>query len=91
MAGYPKRAAARDWAAAKALKARTRTNLYNARPQWMADAHAALERRWRRMVRVGGRYFGGGCAGGVVGAVEFGGGGFLMWILLKSRLSARIV
>ena len=43
VAGYPKRAAARDWAAAKALKARTRTNLYNARPQWLADAHAALD------------------------------------------------
>ena len=29
--------------AAKALKARTLTNLYNARPQWLADAHAALD------------------------------------------------
>ena len=41
--GYPKRPAARDEAAAKALKARTLTNLYNARPQWLADAHAALD------------------------------------------------
>ena len=29
--------------AAKALKKRTLTNLYNARPQWLADAHAALD------------------------------------------------
>ena len=43
VAGYPKRAVARDEKAAKALKARTRTNLYNARPQWLADAHAALD------------------------------------------------
>ena len=28
---------------AKALKARTLTNLYNARPQWLADAHATLD------------------------------------------------
>ena len=43
VAGYPKRAVARDAAGAKALKARTLTNLYNARPQWLADAHAALD------------------------------------------------
>ena len=43
VAGYPKRPVARDEAAAKALKARTLTNLYNARPQWLADAHAALD------------------------------------------------
>ena len=43
VAGYPKRAAARDDAAAQALKARTLTNLYNARPQWLADAQAALD------------------------------------------------
>ena len=41
--GYPKRPAPRDEAAAKALKPRTLTNLYNARPQWLADAHAALD------------------------------------------------
>ena len=41
--GYPKRPAARDEAAAKALKARTLTHLYNTRPQWLADAHAALD------------------------------------------------
>ena len=40
--GYPRRLVARDDAAAKALKARTLTALYNARPQWLADAHAAL-------------------------------------------------
>ena len=43
VAGYPKRAVARDEAAAKALKTRTLTNLYNARPQWLADAHANLD------------------------------------------------
>ena len=41
--GFPKRPVARDEAAAKELKARTLTNLYNARPQWLTDAHAALD------------------------------------------------
>ena len=41
--GYPKRLVARDDAAASELKKRTLTNLYNARPQWLADAHAALD------------------------------------------------
>ena len=41
--GYPKRPVARDGAAAKELKSRTLTNLYNTRPQWLADAHAALD------------------------------------------------
>ena len=41
--GYPKRPVPRDEDAAKALKQRTLTNLYNARPQWLADAHAALD------------------------------------------------
>ena len=41
--GYPKRPVACDGASAKELKARTLTNLYNARPQWLADAHAALD------------------------------------------------
>ena len=41
--GYPKRPAPRDEEAAKALKKRTLTNLYNARPQWLADAHDALD------------------------------------------------
>ena len=39
--GYPKRPVPRDENAAKALKKRTLTNLYNARPQWLADAHDA--------------------------------------------------
>ena len=43
VAGYPKRAVARDEAAAKELKSRTLTNLYNARPQWLDDAHAVLD------------------------------------------------
>ena len=41
--GYPKRPVPRDEDAAKALKKRTLTNLYNARPQWLAHAHAALD------------------------------------------------
>ncbi len=41
--GYPKRPVPRDEDAAKALKKRTLTNLYNARPQWLADAHTTLD------------------------------------------------
>ncbi len=41
--GYPRRRVARDEAAAKELNSRTLTNLYNARPQWLADAHAVLD------------------------------------------------
>ena len=41
--GYPKRPVPRNEATAKELKARTLTNLYNARPQWLADAHNALD------------------------------------------------
>ena len=40
--GYPKRPVPRDEAAARELKKRTLTNLYNARPQWLADANAAV-------------------------------------------------
>ena len=43
VSGYPKRPVARDDGAAKELKARTLTNLYNARPRWLVDAHAALD------------------------------------------------
>ena len=43
MLGYPTRAVARDDAAANELKVRTLTQLYNARPQWLADAHDALD------------------------------------------------
>ena len=32
-----------DEEAAKALKKRTLTNLYNTRPQWLTDAHASLD------------------------------------------------
>ena len=39
---YPTRPGPRDEAAATALKTRTLTSLYNARPQWLADAHAEL-------------------------------------------------
>ena len=45
--GYPKRPVPRDEDAAKALKKalkkRTLTNLYNTAPQWLADAHGALD------------------------------------------------
>lgn len=41
--GYPDRLLPRDAAAAQELKKRTLTNLYNARPQWLANAHAALD------------------------------------------------
>ena len=41
--GYPKRAVPRDEATAKELKRRTLTNLYNSRPQWLADTHANLD------------------------------------------------
>jgi len=44
--GYP-RPVPRDEEAATALKKRTLTNLYNARPQWLVDAHAALDWRWQ--------------------------------------------
>ena len=40
---YPKRPVPRNEETAKALKKRTLTNLYNARPQWLADAHDALD------------------------------------------------
>ena len=42
-ASYPKRPIPRDEDAAKALKKRTLTILYNARPQWLADAHETLD------------------------------------------------
>ncbi|MXY03463.1 MAG: class I SAM-dependent DNA methyltransferase [Acidimicrobiales bacterium] len=41
--GYPKRPVPRDDEAANALHERTLTNLYNIRPQWLADAHEALD------------------------------------------------
>ena len=41
--GYPKRAVRRDDDAAKALKKRTLTNLYHARPQRLVDGHDALD------------------------------------------------
>ena len=43
VAGYPKRPVPRDETAARELRKRTLTNLYNARPQWIADAHASLD------------------------------------------------
>ena len=43
VSGYPRRPVPRNEEAEKALKKRTLTNLYNARPQWLDDAHAALD------------------------------------------------
>ena len=43
VSGYPKRPVPRDETAAKELKKRTLTNLYNARPQWLTNAHAELD------------------------------------------------
>lgn len=41
--GFPDLIVPRGEKAAKELKKRTLTNLYNARPQWLADAHHALD------------------------------------------------
>ncbi len=41
--GYPQRPVPRNEAAAKELKKRTLTNLYNAHPEWLANAHASLD------------------------------------------------
>lgn len=43
VAGYPDRILPVDEDAAKKLKKRTLTNLYNARPAWLDHAHAALD------------------------------------------------
>lgn len=43
VAGYPERILPKDDAAAKELKKRTLTNLYNARPAWLDHAHKALD------------------------------------------------
>ena len=43
VSGYPKRPVPRDEAAAKKLKKRTLTNLYNQRPQWLVNAHKDLD------------------------------------------------
>ena len=42
---YPQRPVARDDAASAQLRRRTLTNLYNSRPKWLADSHAALDAR----------------------------------------------
>ena len=41
--GYPKRPVPRSAQAAKRLKGRTLTKLYNAKPQWLSNAHDALD------------------------------------------------
>ena len=42
--GYPDRVLPKTVEAAVVLKQRTLTNLYNKKPQWLVDAHAALDR-----------------------------------------------
>ena len=42
--GYPDRILPKNADSAQKLKARTLTSLYNQRPQWLADAHDALDR-----------------------------------------------
>ena len=42
-ARLPEAAGPRNAEATKALKKRTLTNLYNAHPQWLADAHETLD------------------------------------------------
>ena len=74
-----------EGAAAKGLKARTLTNLYNARPQWLADAQAALDAAvaaaygWEADISEE------DALGGVVG-VEFGGG---EWVLRQGSAQLR--
>lgn len=43
VSGYPDRILPKDEEAGQELKKRTLTNLYNARPQWLVNAHAALD------------------------------------------------
>jgi type II restriction/modification system DNA methylase subunit YeeA len=43
VAGYPDRLLPKDDEAARVLKTRTLTNLYNQRPTWLQNAHAALD------------------------------------------------
>ena len=43
VAGYPQRPVLRDRVAAREIKKRTLTKLYNQRPQWLADAHERLD------------------------------------------------
>jgi len=43
VSGYPPRVLPKDAEAAVTLKPRTLTNLYNERPQWLADAHRDLD------------------------------------------------
>jgi hypothetical protein len=43
VAGYPDRILPANDAAAQELKNRTLTKLYNARPQWLDNAHKALD------------------------------------------------
>ena len=61
------------------------TDVYDARPQGLADAQAALDGAVAAAYGWVGGYCGGGCAGGVVG-VEFGGG---EWVLSQGSSQLR--
>jgi hypothetical protein len=47
--GYPDRILPKDADSAAILAKRTLTNLYNQRPQWLADAHKALDQAVARL------------------------------------------
>ena len=66
--GYPKRPVPRDEATAKKLKKRTLTNLYNACPQWLDDAHKALDAAVAVAYGWDAGYFGGRGAREIAGA-----------------------
>ena len=63
MPGYPDRILPKNEKAAAELKKRTLTNLYNARPQWLADAHRDLDAAVAAAYGWPCRHFGGGRAG----------------------------
>jgi len=61
--GYPDRILPKNEGAAAELKKRTLTNVYNARPQWLADAHRDLDAAVAAAYGWPRRHFRGGRAG----------------------------
>ena len=61
--GCPDRILPKDAKAAVMLKTRMLTNLYNQRPQWLADAHRDLDAAVAAGLWLARRYFRGRCAG----------------------------
>ena len=59
---YPDRILPKDANAAAILRERTLTNLYNQRPQWLADAHRDLDAAVAVSLWLAGRHFRGGRA-----------------------------